>query len=54
MTQQELDLIADVLAWTTGATCLCDESLRPATRKHIREQAAECAADLAKHCEDRA
>lgn len=54
MTQQELDLIADVLAWTTGATCMCDDTLIGASHDHIREQAAECAADLAKHCEDRA
>ena len=54
MTPDELQLIADVLAWTCGYDCLCDDKVIGQRRDRIMAAAAECAAHLEKHCEDRA
>ena len=54
MTPDEMKLIADTLAWTEGFDCMCDDKCTGDAWDRVWESAAECAAHLEKHCEDRA
>ena len=53
MTADELQLIADTLAWTGGFDCLCDDKCTGDAWDRVWASAAECAEHLEKHCEDR-
>ncbi len=50
----ELRLIADVLAWTEGFDCTCDDECTGDAWDRVWQSANDCAEHLAKHCEDRA